>query len=84
MKAILLLVVFLAVPLAYAHGDKIQTPVAETVAEQTAWGIAGKPAQTHRIFALATTDSMRFSPDSLTVQEGATVPGGCLYQTGSE
>jgi uncharacterized cupredoxin-like copper-binding protein len=73
MKSTLLLAVFLAVPLAHAHGDKKHAPAAETVAEQTAWGIAGKSAQVNRTLTIAMTDTMRFTPDKLAVQEGDTV-----------
>jgi uncharacterized cupredoxin-like copper-binding protein len=73
MKSTLLLAVFLAAPLAYAHGDKQHAPAAETVAEQTAWGIAGKSAQATRTIELAMADTMRVTPDKLAVQEGDTV-----------
>ncbi|MBU1225466.1 MAG: cupredoxin family protein [Gammaproteobacteria bacterium] len=73
MKSTLLLAFFLAVPLAHAHGDKKHAPAAEAAAKQTAWGIAGKPAQATRTIALAMTDAMRFTPDTLAVQEGDTV-----------
>jgi uncharacterized cupredoxin-like copper-binding protein len=72
MKPTLLLTLLLAVPLAaHAHGDKMRAPVA--AAEQTAWGIAGEPVQVTRTITLAMTDAMRFTPDSITVQEGDTV-----------
>jgi uncharacterized cupredoxin-like copper-binding protein len=73
MKSTLLLALFLAVPLAHAHGDKKHAPAAETVAEQTAWGIAGKAAQVNRTLGFDMTDAMRFTPDRLAVQEGDTV-----------
>lgn len=73
MKSTLLLALILAVPLAHAHGDKKHAPAAETVAEQTAWGIAGKSAQANRTLTLDMTDAMRFTPDTLAVQEGDTV-----------
>jgi uncharacterized cupredoxin-like copper-binding protein len=73
MKFTLLLAVFLAVPLAHAHGEKTHAAVAAAVAEQTAWGIAGEPAQATRTITIAMTDAMRFSPDSLVVREGETV-----------
>jgi len=38
-------------------------------AEQTDWGIAGKPAQAIRTITIAMTDAMRFSPEAF-VQEG--------------
>ena len=58
---------------AHAHGEKTHVPAAETVAEQTAWGIAGQPTQATRTITLVMTDAMRFTPDALTVQEGDTV-----------
>lgn len=73
MKNTLLMALLLAVPLAHAHGDKKHVPAAETVAEQTAWGIAGKAAQVNRTLSFDMTDAMRFTPDTLAVQEGDTV-----------
>jgi uncharacterized cupredoxin-like copper-binding protein len=73
MRSTLLLAFFLAVPLAHAHGDRKHAPAAETVAEQTAWGIAGKAAQVNRTLAIDMTDAMRFTPDRLVVQEGDTL-----------
>jgi len=73
MKSILLLAALLAVPLAHAHGDKKHAPAAVTVAEQTAWGIAGKSAQVNRTLTIDMADTMRFTPDKLAVQEGDTV-----------
>jgi len=73
MKSTLLLALLLAVPLAHAHGDKKHAPAAETVAEQTAWGIAGKSAQVNRTLTIDMADTMRFTPDKLAVQEGDTV-----------
>lgn len=58
---------------AHAHGEKKHAPAVEAVAEQTAWGIAGKPAQVSRTVTIDMTDAMRFTPDALTVQEGDTV-----------
>jgi uncharacterized cupredoxin-like copper-binding protein len=73
MKSILLLAACLAAPLAHAHGDKNHAPAMESVAEQTAWGIAGKPAQISRTVTIDMTDAMRFMPDSIAVQEGDTL-----------
>jgi uncharacterized cupredoxin-like copper-binding protein len=73
MKSTLLLALLLVVPLAHAHGDNKRAPAAEAVAEQTAWGVAGKPAQITRTIELDMADTMRFIPDKLTVQEGDTV-----------
>jgi len=79
MNPTLLLTALLAVPLtmatppAHAHGEKKHAPVAEAAAVQTAWGLAGKPARITRTISLDMTDAMRFTPDTLAVQEGDTV-----------
>ena len=77
MKLTLLLTALLAAPLitlpAHAHGEKKHAAAAPAVAEQTAWGIAGKPAQATRTITLDMTDTMRFTPDTLSVKEGETV-----------
>jgi uncharacterized cupredoxin-like copper-binding protein len=77
MKPSLLLIALLAAPLAHvpahAHGEKKHVAAAPAAAEQTAWGIAGKPAQATRTVTLDMTDAMRFTPDTLTVQAGETV-----------
>ena len=72
MKPSLLLIALLPLT-AHAHGEKKHAPAAQTVAEQTAWGIAGKPAQVNRTVTLDMTDAMRLTPDRLAVQEGETV-----------
>jgi uncharacterized cupredoxin-like copper-binding protein len=41
--------------------------------EQTAWGIAGDAKSAKRIVQVTMSDSMRFTPDSLTVRRGETV-----------
>ncbi len=56
-----------------AHGEKKHAPAVEDAAEQTAWGIAGAPAQVTRTVTIDMTDAMRFIPDQLTVREGDTV-----------
>ena len=79
MKSALLLTALLATPLfvgappAHAHAEKKHAPAADVVAEQTAWGIAGNSAQARRTITLDMTDAMRFTPDSITMQEGETV-----------
>jgi uncharacterized cupredoxin-like copper-binding protein len=77
MKPVLLLIALLAAPLAHvpahAHGEKKHVAAAPAAAEQTAWGIAGAPAQVNRTVTLDMTDAMRFTPDTLTVQAGETV-----------
>ena len=79
MKITLLLTALLAVPLtttgplAHAHGDKKPAPVAATAAEQTSWGIAGRPELASRTIKIDMTDGMRFTPDKITVKQGETV-----------
>lgn len=57
---------------AHAHGEKKHAP-APVVFEQTAWGIAGTPADVERTLTIDMTDAMRFTPDAITVKEGETV-----------
>lgn len=79
MKSIPLLPALLAsslamiVPPAHAHGDRDPSQAAETMAEPTAWGIVGKPAEASRTITLVMDDAMRFTPDSVSVREGDTV-----------
>ena len=76
MKPTLLLIALLSLAATlpvHAHGEKKHAPAVEGVAEQTAWGIAGNPAQLTRTVTIDMTDAMRFTPDALTVQEGETV-----------
>lgn len=84
---LLLLTVLLAAPLAvHAHGDKMHARAVEAAAGQTPWGVAGTSAEATRTVELEMLDTMRFSPDSLTVQEGDTVrfvvknPGRMLHE----
>lgn len=76
-KPTLMLIALLTVTLsgqaALAHGDNKHAPAAEAVAEQTIWGIAGKPAQITRTLTVSMTDAMRFLPARIRVQEGDTV-----------
>lgn len=60
-------------PLAYAHGGPKPAEAAAAPAEQTEWGIAGRPAAVSRTIIVDMTDAMRFAPDHLSVQEGDTV-----------
>ena len=76
MKPTLLLIALLSMVASlpvHAHGEKKHAPAEEAIAEQTAWGIAGKSAQVTRTVTIDMTDAMRFTPDALTVQEGETV-----------
>ncbi len=58
-----------------AHGEKKHASIAPApaIAEQTAWGVAGNPAQVTRTISLDMSDAMRFTPDTLAVKEGETV-----------
>jgi uncharacterized cupredoxin-like copper-binding protein len=69
--AALMTAAFTTLP-AHAHDDKKHAP-APVVFEQTAWGIAGKPADARRTVTIDMTDAMRFMPDKITVEEGETV-----------
>ncbi len=71
--AMLALPMFIAGPLAHAHGDQKDTPVTQSVEEQTDWGIAGKPAWVTRTVQIDMTDAMRFTPDKITVKQGEIV-----------
>lgn len=77
MKPSLLLLALLAASLlpvpAYAHGDAKHAAVVPAAAEQTPWGIAGKPAEAVRIINIVMSDNMRFTPDAILVKEGETV-----------
>jgi uncharacterized cupredoxin-like copper-binding protein len=76
MKRILLLpsllALSLAAPPAQAHGGA-HVAKADAAAEQTAWGIAGKPAEVGRTVTVVMSDAMRFTPDVVSVQQGETV-----------
>lgn len=53
-----------------AHPSGHATPI---VAEQTAWGIAGKPAKVDRTIPIRMSDDMRFTPDSVKIRQGETI-----------
>ncbi|MFP5409899.1 MAG: plastocyanin/azurin family copper-binding protein [Gammaproteobacteria bacterium] len=71
LRAALIAAAFVALP-AHAHGEK-KHAASPVVFEQTAWGIAGKPADAGRTITIDMTDAMRFTPDKITVEEGETV-----------
>jgi uncharacterized cupredoxin-like copper-binding protein len=59
-----------------AHGHGTERHSADNglvIKEQTAWGIAGDPAQASRTIEIVMTDDMRFNPGFVTVREGETV-----------
>ena len=67
--ALALAVAALAAP-AFAHGSPHAGP---TKKEQKAWGIAGERKPGLRTVNIKMLDTMRFSPDSITVQQGQTL-----------
>ena len=74
LQAVLLAAPLMAgAPLAHAHGAPKPAEATAAPAEQTEWGIAGRPAAVSRTITLDMTDAMRFAPDRLSVQEGDTV-----------
>ena len=61
---------------ALAHGTqdhKKSDSSAQSVFEQTDWGIAGTPAKVNRTVKVVMSDNMRFEPSSLQFKEGETV-----------
>lgn len=59
---------------ALAHGDRPHTGQPNAVVkEQKDWGIAGDARALQRTIAVGMSDSMRFSPDRITVKLGETV-----------
>ena len=60
---------------AIAHGDahKKADPAAMTKKEQKAWGIAGDAKAVTRTIEIRMADTMRFSPDRLSVKQGETI-----------
>jgi len=82
MRLILFLVAaaWAGVPPALAHGDAPATrssagkaPVAAADAEQQPFGIAGDQKRVDRTIPIRMSDSMRFSPSSLSVKLGETI-----------
>ncbi len=59
---------------AHAHGDAAHPKApAPVVKEQKDWGIAGDARDVRRTVDIAMTDTMRFTPDRITVRQGETV-----------
>lgn len=72
MKTLLLTALLTAPLAAHAHGD-MHPPAVAAAAGQTPWGISGEPDRVTRTITLDMSDTMRFSADDLTVEEGETV-----------
>ena len=59
---------------AYAHGEATHTKPASSVKkEQKAWGIAGDAKAAKRTVTITMLDTMRFSPDKISVKQGETI-----------
>ena len=59
---------------AFAHGNEDHNKKsAVVIKEQKAWGIAGDAKAVKRTIAVSMTDSMRFSPDKVEIQQGDTI-----------
>ena len=73
-------------PHALAHGSGKHTPAAAIQPEQKAWGIAGTPGGVSRTIEVTMSDTMRFSPDTISVTLGDTVKfivknaGGVMHE----
>lgn len=70
--ALLVAALLLGAPAAHAHGDK-HAPAATVQAEQKPWGIMGESGAVRRTVTVEMTDTMRFTPDRISVREGDTV-----------
>jgi uncharacterized cupredoxin-like copper-binding protein len=59
---------------AFAHGEATHAKAANTVKkEQKAWGIAGDAKAAKRTVTITMLDTMRFSPDKISVKQGDTI-----------
>ncbi|GAA3977247.1 cupredoxin family protein [Allohahella marinimesophila] len=57
-----------------AHGDKHKAEASGPVDKtQQIWGMAADPGKSDKTITMALSDNMRFSPSTVTVQEGDTV-----------
>lgn len=57
----------------FAHGDEEHETKGPVKKEQTDWGVAGTPKSVKRTIEIRMLDTMRFSPDQITVKKGETV-----------
>lgn len=73
-SAVLATLIVGASTLAFAHGDQTHAKKAGPVLkEQKDWGIAGDAKAVSRTIPLTMSDSMRFTPDKLDIQQGETI-----------
>ena len=74
LNPLLLSVLFACALPAFAHGDAANTKAASAVKkEQKAWGIAGDAKAAKRTVTITMLDTMRFSPDKISVKQGETI-----------
>ena len=71
--AILALSIALSAGTALAHGTKEDAHDDEVVKEQKPWGIGASADEVDRTIEVSTHDTMRFAPETLSVEEGETV-----------
>ena len=72
-KTLLLAGALAACAPAWSHGDSHGKHAAPLKLEQKDWGIAAAPAKARRTVVFTMSDSMRFTPDTLTVKQGETL-----------
>jgi uncharacterized cupredoxin-like copper-binding protein len=59
---------------AWSHGDAAHAkPTSSIKKEQKDWGIAGDAKAVKRTITLTMSDTMRFTPDTITVKQGETI-----------
>jgi len=58
---------------AWAHGDAAHKKASPVRKEQKDWGIAGDAQSVKRTIQVGMSDTMRFTPDAITVRRGETV-----------
>ncbi|MEQ1535031.1 MAG: cupredoxin family protein [Burkholderiaceae bacterium] len=74
LKPLLLSALFACTLPAFAHGDATNAKAASVVKnEQKAWGIAGDAKAAKRTITITMLDTMRFSPDKISVKQGETI-----------
>jgi uncharacterized cupredoxin-like copper-binding protein len=70
----------------FAHENQVHKTAGPVKKEQKDWGIAGDAKAARRTITITMSDSMRFSPDRITVKRGETVKfvvknkGGMLHE----
>lgn len=74
-SALLAALILAAAPAAWAHGEAKHPATAKKTlsTEEKAFGREGDPKKATRTINIDMSDSMRFSPDSLTIKQGETI-----------